>query len=59
MPGDVIREFDHHTVSDSAEFLGLVANYAPGARVPIRLARGDQREVLLARLGDLTEVAGN
>jgi len=55
--GDVISEFDGNTVPDSKYFDLLVAHYAPGQRVQIRVWHDGQPEYLLARLGELTTVA--
>lgn len=58
-PGDVIREFDHHTVADAQDLRDAVANHRPGDRIEIRVWRGGENMFTIARLADhsTTEMA--
>lgn len=56
-PGDVISEFDGHTVPDGAHFDDLVAKYSPGQRVQFRVWHDGQPQYLVARMTDLASVA--
>ncbi len=58
-PGDVIREFDHHTVADADELSKAVAAHHPGDRIEIRVWRDGANMFTIARLRDssTTEMA--
>jgi hypothetical protein len=58
-PGDVIREFDHHTVADAQDLSEAVAGHHPGDRIEIRVWRGGENMFTIARLRDrsTTEMA--
>jgi PDZ domain len=51
-PGDVIREFDHHTVADAEELGEAVAAHHPGDRIEIRVWRSGSNMFTIARLRD-------
>jgi hypothetical protein len=54
-PGDVIREFDRHTVANASELRQAVAAHHPGDRIEIRVWRGGQNMFTIARLQDTTQ----
>jgi hypothetical protein len=58
-PGDVIREFDHHTVADANELQEAVRAHRPGDRIEVRVWRGGENLFTIARLRDrsTTQVA--
>lgn len=58
-PGDVIREFDHHTVADAQDLREAIANHRPGDRIEIRVWRSGENMFTIARLADhsTTEMA--
>jgi hypothetical protein len=58
-PGDVIREFDRHTVADAEELREAVAAHRPGDRIEIRVWRSGANMFSIARLTDssTTEMA--
>ena len=53
--GDVITEFDHKDIKDSADLPLLVARTAPGKTVPVKILRNSKDMTLNVAVGEMKE----